>query len=794
MIRYYFKLAKRSLLKNKYYSFINVFGLVFGMLSALIIAKYIGGSLQFDRYHEKKNRIYFVTQGESINGTPQNSSNATYRGIGELMNQYPEVIDMTRYSYHVGSLIIAESNSDKSVSFFEDKIFSGDAGFLKIFTFPLRYGDSETALSRVNSIVITSSASKRYFGNSNPLGETLTVRVPWGQETTYEVTGVMEDVPQRTQFKFDFLTTHAPADPNESWLVPDCLTYFLMEDNTGPNKMLGKLTSVLNEVPQLKSANRRVTISLESLSEVHLSNTEYLLVAVGIFIVVISWMNYINQVIAQSYLRMKEVAILRVMGATRVNLKKQFIVESSLICVTSLVLIVIIYGSIEPTLQSFTNGHLLPLIGDPTLINSIFLSIFVVGVIFAAAIPRVILFSPDFRTTLQNAYSKIGGIDLRQVLVVVQFSVSTILMISVFVISNQLDYMNSKDKGIDIEDVLIVQAPIVKDTTWSVKRKRVELFKEKCAELPFVTQVASSTTVPSEEYRQETYLSLEGNTEKSMVHQNGVDDRFFDLYAVKFLAGQNFIHDANSKNRSSIILNESAAKSLGIVEFERMINAKIVDYESNEVYDLVGVVKDYHQTSLKYEMRPIAFKFNVVRGHFSLRMNRLGLHDSEFEEKLSVIKKIWEQTYQDASFDYFFLDAKFATQDREDHYFGKLFNYFTILSIIISCLGLFGLSLLISTKRQREIGVRKVFGATSFDILAIFLKGYVRPLLVAVLIGSPIAYLLMNMWLRNFAYKIEIEFELVSLAWLCLTLIFLFTVSYHTIKSSIGNPVTILRD
>ncbi len=793
MLRHYFKLAKRSLLKNKYYSFINVFGLVFGMLSALIIAKYIGGALQLDQYHEKKNKIYSVTQEESINGAPQKSSDATYRGLGELLGKYPEIVDITRYSYHVGSLIIAQGDSDKKVSFFENKIFSTDSGFLKIFTFPLRFGNPKTALSRVNSIVISSSASERYFGNSNPLGQTLTIRVPWGEETNYEVTGVIEDVPHRTQFEFDFLTTNAPADPNESWLVPDCLTYFLMGDNTGPNKLLEKLTSALYEVPQLKSTNRSVIISLESLSDVHLSSTEYLLVAVGIFIVIISWVNYINQVIAQSYLRMKEIAILRVMGASPINLKKQFIVESSLICITSLILIVIIYLIAEPTLQSFTDGHLLPLIKDPTLINSVFLSVFILGVVLAAAVQAVILFSPNFKTTLQNAYGKVGGIGLRQMLVVAQFSISTVLMISVFVISNQLDYMNSKDKGIDMEAVLIVQAPIAKDTTWIVKRETVKQFKEKCAELPFVTQVASSTTIPSEEYRQETYLSLEGNNEKSMVHQNGVDDHFFDLYAAKFLAGQNFIHDANSKNRSSIILNESAARALGIVDFEGMINVKIIDHESNEVYDLVGIVKDYHQTSLKYEIRPIAFKFNVVRGHFSLRLNRHELH-SEFEEKLSAIKTIWEQTYPDASFEYFFLETKFATQDREDHYFGKLFNYFTILSIIISCLGLFGLSLLISTKRQREIGVRKVFGATSLDILTIFLKGYIRPLSISVLIGSPIAYLLMNMWLRNFAYKIEIEFGLVSFALLSLTLIFLFTVSYHTIKSSIANPVTILRD
>jgi putative ABC transport system permease protein len=793
MIHHYFKLAKRALLKNRYYSFINIFGLVFGMLSALIIAKYIGGSLQVDRHHEKKNSIYSVTQEESIHTTPEKTSNLTYRGVGELLNQYPEVVHVTRYSYHVGSLIIAERDSGKHVSFFENTIFSVDADFLKIFTFPLRYGDSETALSKPNSVIITRAASERYFGNSDPIGQSLTVRVPWGHETTYEVTGVTEDVFERSQFKFDFLTTNGRADPSETWLVPDCLTYFLLEENTDIDNLSQKLTGALKDVPELKSSNRTVTVSLERLGDAHLSTTEYLLLAIGIFIVIISWINYINQIIAQSYLRVKEISILRVLGATRVNLKKQFIAESSLICVTSLALIIIIYLIIEPNLQSFTNGHLLPLLGDPTLINSVFLSVFSLGAILAAAIPAVILSSPHVGTTLQHAYGKIGGIGLRQMLVIVQFSVSTILLISVFVISDQLEYINNEEKGIDMENVLIVQAPIAKDTTWNVKREKIALFKEKCAELPFVKQVSSSTTVPSEEYRQETFLSLQGSSTKSMVHQNGVDDHFFDLYAVKFVAGQNFIHDANWKNRSSIILNESAARTLGIVDFNKISNTKIVDHESNEVYELVGIVKDYHQTSLKYQMRPIAFKFNIARGHFSLRIDRIGQQSSEFEKKLSSIRQLWEQAYPDAPFDYYFLDAKFSAQDNEDYYFGKLFNYFTILSIIISCMGLFGLSLLISTKRQREIGVRKVFGATSLNILATFLKGYARPLSVAIVIGSPVAYLLMNMWLENFAYKIEIGFGIMSLSWLCLTLIFLLSVSYHTIKSSLTNPAKILK-
>jgi putative ABC transport system permease protein len=267
-----------------------------------------------------------------------------------------------------------------------------------------------------------------------------------------------------------------------------------------------------------------------------------------------------------------------------------------------------------------------------------------------------------------------------------------------------------------------------------------------------------------------------------------------DLYDVKFVAGHNFVPEARWKNRRSIILNESAARALGIADFDKVINTKIVDHESNEVYDLIGIVKDYHQTSLKYEMRPLAFRFNIQRGHFSLKINRAGLNDNSLAEKLDAVKQIWQQIYHEAFFDYFLLDEKFQAQDAEDRYFGKLFEYFTVLSIVISCLGLFGLSLLISTKRQKEIGVRKVFGASSIDISATFLKGYLESLLISVVIGSPLAYLLMDLWLRNYAYRIEIGFELVATAILSLTVIFLFTVCYHTIKSSIANPVTILRD
>jgi putative ABC transport system permease protein len=793
MISHYLKLATRALVKNKYYTFINIFGLVFGMLSALIIAKYVGGSLQFDNFHQKRDSIYSVLQEEIVNGNSQTYSNSTYWGVGDLARQYPDVLSNTRYNYYIGSLVIAEDYNGVSTSLFENKIFSVDSSFLNIFTFPLIHGDA-TALSAPSAVVLTHSASRRYFGDENPVGRSMTFRAPWGKESSYEVRGVLKDHPLRSQFDFDFLVTN-PKDPEEPWYMPDYQTFLLVKENADVDELSASLTDRLREVPELKEAERNIALVLRSLADVQLSTTEYLLIAVGIFIVLISWVNYINQLIAQSYWRMKEISILRVMGATRANLKTQFIVEAGLVCFTSLIVIVAIYAGIEPSLQSLTNSHLLPLMGDPTPINWSFLVVFITGVILAAAIPAVVLFHPNFGNTLRNSYSnKVGNVGLRQALVVVQYSVSTILMISVFVISGQLDYMSKKDKGLDMENVLIVQNPIIRDTTWDVKRKAVELFKEKCAQLPFVAQAASSTTIPSEEYRQETYLSLEGSDARSMVHQNGVDEYFFELYNVEFIAGGNFVAEARWKNRTSIILNQSAARVLGIADPEKMIGARITDRESGDVYDLVGIVKDYHQTSLKYEMRPIAFKFNQARGHFSLKLHPQGLKGAELDAKLMAVKDIWVQTYRDAAFEYFFLNEKFAAQDREDQYFGKLFSYFTVLSIVISCLGLFGLSLLISTKRQREIGVRKVFGASSASILGIFIKSYLKPLAIAIVIGSPLAYMMMQTWLSNYAYKIEMGVGLFAIAWVSLAVIFLLAISYHAIKASVVNPIVILRD
>lgn len=796
MLIHYLKLARKSLIKHKYYTFINVAGLVCGMLSALIIAKYIGASLEFDSFHANKDYIYVLSQEERVDGSSGQKQQTTYPGVANLITQFPDAGDFTRYAHHVEALVIAEEQNGSRRSFTESKIFIADSSFFKVFTLPFIHGNPETALSSANAIVLTRSSAQRYFGDANPVGQLLTVRVSWGKQTVYKVTGVAEDIPALSRFEFDFLLSQPDSNTDELWLVPACSIYVLLKENADPIPFADKLTKTVNEVPQLKAANRSVMMSLDAISRMDLSTEEYLLATIAIFITLISWVNYINQIIAQSYWRVKQVGISRIMGATGHHLRMQSFVESTIVCATSFCLVIGIYAAFEPALQNFANGHLLPLTGDPTMANFIFVGVFVCGIMTAGAVQTIIHSSQGFGRNLQTFYQpKIGGVALRKALVILQFSISTVLIVSVFVISNQLAFLQSKDKGFNPDDVLVIKAPMAKDTTWYVKRRTLELFKQRCRELSFVTDVTSSTTIPGEEYRHETYLSFQGSTHKAFIHQNGVDERFFDFYDVKFIYGHDFIPDANAQNRNSIILNKSAAKALGISDLSRIMNTKVIDHEDPEViYDLIGIVNDYHKTSAKYEIKPMAFKFNVFRGHSSLKINATALTESTLSEKLDRIKEIWKDSYPDASFDPFFLDDKFDAQHLQDRQFGKLFKYFAILSVIISDIGLFGLSLLISTKRQKEVGIRKTFGASSTAILAIFLKGYIKPLSISLLIGSSIAYLMMSRWLENYAYRIEIGAGLIALSVGTLTAIFFFTVSFSTLKSALTNPIKVLRE
>lgn len=794
MLAQYFKHAKRTLIRNRYYAILNVIGLVCGMLTALIIAVYIASSLSADTFHENRERIYSVTHDEIVEGRHQSGGSSTYSGVGEVAAQFSTTARITRYSFHVPSAVSFDGLDGKRHSFVEKKIFFADSSFLKVFSFRMVSGNLNTALSQENSIVLTRSIAKKFFGDVDPTGRSVTVTVPWGAQKMYTITGVLEDVPKRSQFQYNVLVSQDKPTEDGRWKAPDCSLFLHLNNDETAEALEAKLNTRLSELGELKSNGRQMTVFLLPLGKIVWSGSEYLLAALGIFILLTCWINYINQTIAQTYGRIKEVGIMRVTGATRRDLQQQFIIESAIVCMIAFAVVLLIYAFTTPWLQTFTGGRMMGLTEIPA-IGVAFVAVLLTGISVTAGIPTAILFSQNFGAALQSLHNtKIGGVTVRKALVIFQFSISVVLLNSIFVISGQLDYVLRKEKGFNTDGVLVVEAPMLTAPGWTEKRKNLQHFKQRCSGLPFVIDVTSSTTVPGEEYRQETYLSLRGDNFRTLIHQCGVDENFFSLYGMTFVAGRDFIPDAMAKNRSSIVLNESAARALGISDFDAAINTTIVDHEEPATeYDLIGIVRDFHQTALRYQMKPMAFKFQIIRGHISLKTNEQALIDLGIEKGIASIKELFSESYPDASFSTYFLRDQFASEYSEEQNYRKIFEYFTVISMVLSSLGLFGLSLLISTKRQKEIGIRKTFGASSASILVIFLKGYLAQLGIAVIIGCPAAYVLMNAWLKGYAYRIDIGFGLISMAVVSLTIVFLLTISFHTIKASMSSPHRILR-
>jgi putative ABC transport system permease protein len=790
---HYFKVARRTFAKNKSNYGINLIGLVSGTLTALIIAKYLGFSLSYDDFHENKEKIFLVHHEESTDDLDVQSLTDTYWGTGEVIKEsFPEVAKITRYGGYLEKLVMTTSENGELVKFNENKIRYVDSNFLTIFTYPMIYGDPQTSLSKVNSVVLTKSTSKKYFGEIIPIGKVLTTRVSWGTEEKLTVTGVIEDIPKNSTLQFDFLVSQSPPETAEYWTSPSYRTYLLINKQTEPDLLAEKLSKEINQISTLSAAGKKINLKLESIASVRLNSNEYILALVGLFILIITWINYLNISAAQAYSRLQEIGVLSIMGASRFNFIMQFSIETCLLNVIAIMLIGIGYALLEPSMQAFTHYHLLPLFGDGGMINFFFVIIFLVGSIAAIGLQKVILNTEKALQSLSNGEEWKTRVGLRRILVIVQFCISATLIISIFVIASQLDYMKNQDKKFDASNILILKAP--KDT-WDGKVEKLRSFKHESNKFPFILSTAISTTVPGEEYRHEIFLSLPGKEEKTLVHANGIDAHFLELYDVPILAGNNFSSHNISINSNGIILSKAAAELMGMANFNDAINSKIIDHESRRPLELIGIVDNYHKTSLKYEIKPMAFRFNAYRGHLSLKLSSSHLPEhSDMTNNIALISELWSTVYPDQPFDYFFLKDKILSQDEADVYFGKLFGFATVLSIIISCLGLFGLSLFLSRTQRREIAIRKVFGASSLNILKFLTKGYLSQLLIAIIIGAPSAYFLMRAWLRNYTYRVDIQFWLVCLAIFILTSFFLATVSYHTYSASIANPTKTLRE
>ncbi len=788
MLNQYAKILLRILWKNKIRNFVNIFGLFVGMASAMIIAKYIGYSLTFDDFHSNQNNIFQLSQVERKNGNITYEGQLTYPGIA-ITSQYaiPEIVSHTKFSQSVEALVMVFDKEGDVMSSNERRIFHVDSSFLQIFSFKTLLGTQKNALTDPNAVVITKSIAKKYFGNDNPIGRSIVTRVPWGYEESRTITCVLEDPPKNSKIKFDML--FASLEDESLWDKP--ISYQFIQTNGGAdaNDLSGKISNFISGQPVFKDKGSKISVKLIPLAP-ELSSFELMLGYVGLLILLLSWINFINLSIAQSLSRVGEVFIKKALGSTNLQLALQFIFETLVINCLAFFLTVFFLFVTYDYFMGFTGNHLLPLSTDVLHINSLFFLLFVFGFILTAAYPALFLI-----TRKNSGMARVGevkttkGQRMRRGLVVTQFAISSVLMIGLFVMSSQLNYMKTKELGFRSQNQLIIKPP--KDG-WRGRIVKMNYLKNEIAKLPSVNNLTSSTTIPGQSYRQEVNFSKIGAGDSVMLYVNGVDENYLNTYGIRLLTGTNFSRvSSNSSNQTKVIINEMSVQALGLSPYQA-IGEQLFDHETKETYTVIGVIDNYHKTSLRYKIEPMILKFNPRSGYITMNLTPNATYAlQDITEKLN---HIWQNAYSDQPFEYFLLEDKYHEQYQAEDTFLKIFSVFTFISIVLASIGLIGLALFEVANSKLEVGIRKTFGASARAILFLFFKKYFFLLLVATVIGVPVSFRIMDLWLSNYSYRISIGIEHILLPSIVLLTVALSTILLQIVRLSQLNPIKVLRE
>jgi putative ABC transport system permease protein len=817
MLKNYFKIAWRNLVNNKADSIINIIGLSIGMAACLLILEFVSFELSYDRFNRNMADIYRVTNDRYQNGKLIQHGTITYSAVGPAMKaDFPEVINNTRVM-PMGTLILA--NQDKKIEV--KNSIAADNEFLSIFSYPLLAGNPGSALKEVNNIVITETTARRIFsvsGNdfSALLGKTLKITT---DSVPYKISGICRDVPENSHLSFELLLSYStlyagqnPYKPAEyDFTDSDFWHYLQLKPGTNHKALQAKFDEFSRQHFQgNKISGSDEKFLLQPLSKAHLySDYEYEIgntgsstavwgmLIIAVLIIAIAWVNYINLTTARSMNRAKEVGIRKVSGATRPQLIRQFLTESLTMNLIALIItigiIVLVQlpfnGLVERDLSlKYLFSH-----SDTGLqIKWIVVAGLIAGILISGFYPAFVLSSFKPILVLKGKYSQSGkGAFLRKLLVTTQFAATVALIIGSAVIYKQIRYVNKQGLGLNLSQVMIIKPPLLSsfDSSFIAHEKS---FKDELRQVPGV-QVASSSNriVGDETSRAFNVHRTDGHSNLKITLRNfGVDDNYFKLYEIPVIAGRNFEYsdyNADFKKLHNIILTESAVKSLAFQSNDEALGKRLSIFGNN--WDIIGVAKDFHQKSLHFNMEPIFF----LPTYGTDNPISVKLKSADPNATIAAIKSKYNSFFPGNIFDYFFADDRFNSLYKDDVLFGKVFGVFAGFAIFIACLGLLGLALFTTAQRTKEIGVRKVLGASAANIVFLLSKDFVRLIIISFLIASPIAWYVMHNWLQGFAYRIPISWWIFPGAGMLAFIIALGTVSVQTMRAAAANPVKSLR-
>jgi len=801
MIKNYLTSVWRYISRNRTFTAINISGLVIGMTAFMLIAQYVVRELSYDKFWTNHDRVFRVQLDRYNKGEISTRWASGCLGIGpDLKANFPEVKNYVRMT---GSNALL---SHGDVMFKEENVYYASQDFFKVLKLPLLEGVDTSALAGPNKIVLSKTLAKKYFGNESPLGKT----VRNNGRVEYLVTGVFEDLPANSHIALNAVLSFATfaklremneADMNQ-WQWDGFLTYIILDENANAKALEAKLPDYVlkREGENLKQDNANMVFHLQPISDIHLDSdfigefktngsreTTYFLLVVAVLILIIAWINYINLSTAKSIERAREVGVRKVMGGFRWQLIQQFLVESLLLNSIAVIIAVGAVAALTPWFSKLAGVEVDYILFKQKLFWIWMIVLVTGGALLSGLYPAFVLSAFKPVEVLKGRFKNTGqGVVFRKGMVVVQFIASITLMVGTYTVYNQINYMRNQKLGINIDQVMVMNSPNVTDSTYVEK---FEVFKQRLVGYSEVESVCASTSIPGGSpgwnaggIRRLSQRDDEANQYRVIM----MDHDFIPSYQLEVAAGRAFSGDVQREDRN-VMMNESAARLMGFAKPEDAIDDQI--YFWGDTFRVVGVLKNYRQESLKKGFEPLIFRYNKAPGGlYSVKFNT-----SNVNESLTRFENDWKELFPGNPFNYFFLDDHYNKQYKADQQFGKVFGLFSGLAIFIACLGLFGLSSLTAIQRTKEIGVRKVLGASVGSILSLVSKDYLVLMGAAIVLATPLSWWVMNNWLEGFANRITLAWWIFALPSVAVIFIALITVGFHTLKAARVNPVKSLR-
>ncbi|MDY7393878.1 ABC transporter permease [Aureibaculum sp. 2210JD6-5] len=810
MYKNYLKIAWRNLKKQPFFTFLNTFGLAIGMAGGILISLYIYDELSFNKMFADADRIYRIDADIKFGGAEIETAQTAAPMAKALQNDFSQVESTVRFRTQ-GSMLVRKNETEDNSK--ELNTTFVDSSFFDMFGIKLLAGDAKSALTEPNTLVLTKTTAEKYFGTNNAIGQSLILN----NDDTYTVTGVMGNLPKNSLLRdytvFMAMTGHE-ASKEDNWGGNNFQTFIKLIPAANVNTMHEPIQGFLEKymlpwaqkyfpgitAESFAASGNYIRYHIMPLTDIHLYSTRdgglsanssiqnvYILSFIGLFLIILACVNFMNLSTAHSLKRAKEVGVRKTLGSNKRDLIYQFLIESGLISLISLLMAVMLSIIVLPLFNELSGKSISLPFANPFFWLILLMVTIILG-LFSGSYPAFFMsrFKPG-KTLKGGSQTSVGGGNIRNGLVVFQFTISVFLIVSTLVVFQQLKFIQSKDLGFTKDQVLLI------NDTYAAGRQ-IDAFKEEVVRLSQVKSASFSSFLPVPSVRSDSSFFEEGATEQENAIQLDtwyVDEDYIPTLSMEIIAGRNF-DKQRPTDSTAVIINEATLSVLGM-EAEEVLGMRITEdvdlKEGNMIfYTVVGVVKNFHFESLRENIGALGLFLERSTGTLAVKLKA-----GDFKQTISSIETIWNKLAPGQPFSYRFMDDAFnSTYDAEQR-LGRIFMIFTILSILIACLGLFGLAAFNAQKRTKEIGIRKVLGASIGQITYRLTTDFLKMVGIAILIAIPIGWYAMNKWLEDFSFRIEISWWILALAAFLAIAVAVLTVSYQSIKAAIVNPVKSLK-